>query len=75
MSELGKTDSCCHGVIHAGESMCTSSTLTQRILEELGVVMGLADILERLSSIASNLHRGQIPGRQGDLNRPHIKSN
>lgn len=36
MSKLRKIDSCCYGVTHAGESMCTTCTLTQQIFEELG---------------------------------------
>lgn len=75
VSELRKIDSCCHGVTHAGESICTSSTLTQRILGELGAVISLTAILERLPSIASNLHQGHIARSHLDLSRPHIKSN
>lgn len=43
MSKLRKIDSCRYGVTRAGESMCTSFTLTQQIFEEFGGgVMGLA---------------------------------
>jgi hypothetical protein len=37
--------------------------------------MGMAAILERLPSIASNLHQGHIARSHLDLSRPHIKSN